>query len=89
MDLLADTRPNQEQISIENQQKEQQRNLFKKAFEQLNLREQEIIFKRQLSEDSQTLEELSQHYKVSRERIRQIEESALKKLKKIIAESIK
>jgi DNA-directed RNA polymerase sigma subunit (sigma70/sigma32) len=35
--------------------------LFKKAFEQLNLREQEIIFKRQLSEDSQTLEELSQH----------------------------
>ena len=74
MDLLADTRPNQEQISIENQQKEQQRNLFKKAFEQLNLREQEIIFKRQLSEDSQTLEELSQHYKVSRERIRQIEE---------------
>jgi RNA polymerase sigma-32 factor len=89
MDLLADTRPNQEQISIENQQKEQKRNLFKKAFEQLNLREQEIIFKRQLSEDSQTLEELSQHYKVSRERIRQIEESALKKLKKIIAESIK
>jgi RNA polymerase sigma-32 factor len=89
MDLLADTRPNQEQISIENQQKEQRRNLFKKAFEQLNLREQEIIFKRQLSEDSQTLEELSQHYKVSRERIRQIEESALKKLKKIIAESIK
>jgi len=89
MDLLADTRPNQEQISIENQQKEQQRSLFKKAFEQLNLREQEIIFKRQLSEDSQTLEELSQHYKVSRERIRQIEESALKKLKKIIAELIK
>lgn len=89
LDLLADTRPNQEQISIENQQKEQRRNLFKKAFEKLNLREQEIIFKRQLSEDSQTLEELSQHYKVSRERIRQIEESALKKLKKIIAESIK
>jgi RNA polymerase sigma-32 factor len=89
LDLIADTRPNQEQISIENQQKEQQRNLFKKAFEQLNLREQEIIFKRQLSEDSQTLEELSQYYKVSRERIRQIEESALKKLKKIIAESIK
>jgi RNA polymerase sigma-32 factor len=89
MDLLADTRPNQEQISIENQQKEQQRNLFKKAFEQLKLREQEIIFKRQLSEDSQTLEELSQHYKVSRERIRQIEESAIKKLKKTIAELIK
>jgi RNA polymerase sigma-32 factor len=89
LDLLVDNRPNQEQISIENQQRNQQRNLFKKAFEKLNLREQEIIFKRQISEDSQTLEELSQHYKVSRERIRQIEEVALKKLKKTISELIK
>ncbi len=89
LDLIADNRPNQEQTSIENQQKNQQRNLFKQAFEKLNPREQEIIFKRQLSEDSQTLEELSQHYKVSRERIRQIEESAIKKLKKTIAELIK
>ena len=89
LDLIADNRPNQEQISIENQQRDQQRNLFKQAFEKLNSREQEIIFKRQLSEDSQTLEELSQHYKVSRERIRQIEESAMKKLKKTIAELIK
>jgi RNA polymerase sigma-32 factor len=89
LDLIADNRPNQEQISIENQQKSQQRNLFKQAFEKLNLREQEIIFKRQISEDSQTLEELSQHYKVSRERIRQIEEVALKKLKKTISELIK
>ena len=89
LDLIADNRPNQEQTSIENQQRDQQRNLFKQAFEKLNSREQEIIFKRQLSEDSQTLEELSQHYKVSRERIRQIEESAIKKLKKTIAELIK
>lgn len=89
LDLIADNRPNQEQTSIENQQRDQQRNLFKQAFEKLNTREQEIIFKRQLSEDSQTLEELSQHYKVSRERIRQIEESAMKKLKKTIAELIK
>lgn len=89
LDLIADNRPNQEQTSIENQQRDQQRNLFKQAFEKLNPREQEIIFKRQLSEDSQTLEELSQHYKVSRERIRQIEESAIKKLKKTIAELIK
>ena len=48
----------------------------------------EIIFKRQLAQDSQTLEELSQHFKVSRERIRQIEENAIKKLKKFITESI-
>jgi len=89
LDLIADSQPNQEQISIDNQQKKHQRELFKKAFETLNPREQEIIFKRQISEDSQTLEELSQHFKVSRERIRQIEEAALKKLKNTIAELIK
>ena len=89
LDYIADSQPNQEQISIENQQRNRQKDLFKKAFEKLNPREQEIIFKRQISEDSQTLEELSQHFKVSRERIRQIEEAALKKLKNTIAELIK
>ncbi len=87
-ELIADDKPSQEQIAIENQEKNYQKTLFKMAFEKLNPREQEIIFKRQLSEDSQTLEELSQHYKVSRERIRQIEENAIKKLKKFINDII-
>jgi len=88
IELMADNSPSQEQIAIENQEKSRQKQLFKKAFETLNPREQEIIFKRQLSEDSQTLEELSQHFKVSRERIRQIEENAIKKLKKTISNLI-
>lgn len=87
-DLMSDEAPSQEEIAIDNQEKSRQRELFKKAFDKLNLREQEIIFKRQLAQDSQTLEELSQHFKVSRERIRQIEENAIKKLKKFITESI-
>ena len=87
-DLMTDNSPSQEQIVIDVQEKSRQRELFKKAFDKLKPREQEIIFKRQLAEDSQTLEELSQHFKVSRERIRQIEENAIKKLKKFIAESI-
>jgi RNA polymerase sigma-32 factor len=87
-ELIADDKPSQEQIAIENQEKNYQKTLFKMAFEKLNPREQEIIFKRQLSEDSQTLEELSQYFKVSRERIRQIEENAIKKLKKFINDII-
>lgn len=88
-DLMIDNNPSQEDIVIENQEKNRQKKLFKIAFDQLNPREQEIILKRQLSDDSSTLEELSQHFKVSRERIRQIEENALKKLKKIISEIVK
>lgn len=87
-ELIADDKPSQEEIVIENQEKNHQKTLFKIAFEKLNPREQEIIFKRQLSEDSQTLEELSQNFKVSRERIRQIEENAIKKLKKFINDLI-
>jgi len=87
-ELIADDKPSQEEIVIENQEKNRQKTLFKIAFEKLNPREQEIIFKRQLSEDSQTLEELSQNFKVSRERIRQIEENAIKKLKKFINDLI-
>ena len=46
----------------------------------LNDREQEIISARKLSEIPKTLEELSKTYKISRERVRQIEEKAFAKL---------
>jgi RNA polymerase sigma-32 factor len=48
----------------------------------LNDREKEIITLRKLSEEPQTLEELSKKYKISRERIRQIETKAFEKLQK-------
>ena len=48
----------------------------------LNEREKEIIFARRLSEEPKTLEELSMKYKISRERIRQIETKAFEKLQK-------
>lgn len=88
IELIADNSPSPEQISIEKQQKSQQRQLFKLALETLNERECDIIFKRQLSENSTTLEELSQQYQVSRERIRQIEENAIRKIKKEISRLI-
>ena len=46
----------------------------------LNDREKEIIEARRLAENPKTLEELSQKYKISRERIRQIETRAFEKL---------
>ena len=48
----------------------------------LNEREREIIISRRLSEEPKTLEELSKRYKISRERIRQIETKAFEKLQK-------
>ena len=56
--------------------------IFNKSLEVLNEREKEIIKNRHLIESPLTLEELSKLYQVSRERIRQIEESAINKIKK-------
>lgn len=82
VDLMASNDESQEQTAIHNQEKSRQEQMFKTAFATLNEREKDILLKRQMSENSLTLEELSQLYKVSRERIRQIEESAILKIKK-------
>lgn len=84
VDLMASNDPSQEDIAIDNQETSRQHASFKKAFLTLNEREQDILLKRQMSDKSMTLEDLSQIYKVSRERIRQIEENAIKKIKKIV-----
>lgn len=65
---------------------EQRRELLAKAITELNEREQHILTERRLSEDPKTLEELSQVYAVSRERIRQIEVRAFEKLQKRMRE---
>ena len=79
---LASDEESQEQIAIHNQEKSRQETALQNALKTLNEREKDILFKRQLSENPMTLEELSQIYKVSRERIRQIEENAINKIKK-------
>ncbi|MBL6664393.1 MAG: RNA polymerase factor sigma-32 [Rickettsiales bacterium] len=84
-DMMVADQPSQEELVIQNQEMSRQKELFVKAFKTLNDREKDILTKRQLSETSMTLEELSQIYKVSRERIRQIEENAIKKIKKLVA----
>jgi RNA polymerase sigma-32 factor len=68
--------------SFESQQElELRRSLLIEAMCDLNEREKEIISSRQLSDEPKTLEELSKIFKVSRERVRQIEVKAFEKLR--------
>ena len=79
-DLLSDERENQEQIFSYNEEISKKKKLMIESLKHLKDREKNIIVKRRLLETPKTLEELSQEYKVSRERIRQIETRAFEKL---------
>ena len=83
-DLLEDETKNQETILGERQELEKRRQLLKEALGTLNERERHIFLERRLSEEPQTLEELSLHYKISRERVRQIEVRAFEKVQNAI-----
>ena len=79
-DLLTDDRENQETLFEKHEEKTIRSKLMIDALNLLKNREKEIIIKRRLTDNPMTLEDLSQEYKVSRERIRQIENRAFEKL---------
>ena len=81
-DWLIDDSLDQELIISQKQEYDDKKELLKDAMKILNEREKEIIVERRLSESPKTLEELSKKYKISRERIRQIETKAFEKLQK-------
>ncbi|MDE2411052.1 MAG: RNA polymerase sigma factor RpoH [Sphingomonadales bacterium] len=81
-DLLEDSGPLQDQIVEDAQEASNRHALLVEALDSLNERERHILTQRRLIEDPQTLEELSQEYNVSRERVRQIEVRAFEKLQK-------
>ena len=82
LDWIVDDKKDQElQLSYE-QELTKKKELMNSAMNVLNLREKEILTARRLSEDVATLEDLSKKYKVSRERVRQIESKAFEKLQK-------
>ena len=60
----------------------QRQNLLKDSIKILNEREREILYSRRLNDEPTTLEDLSKKYKISRERVRQIENKAFEKLQK-------
>mgnify|MGYP000061579145 CR=1 FL=1 len=79
-DMLTDERDNQETQYVNHQEKNIRNKMMLEALDYLKPREKDIIIKRRLTENPKTLEDLSQEYKVSRERIRQIETRAFEKL---------
>ena len=81
-DWLVDESLDQELIVSQKQEYDDKKELLNSAMNILNEREKEIINARRLSEEPKTLEELSKKYKISRERIRQIETKAFEKLQK-------
>ena len=81
-DWLQDDRPLQDETTAEAQEASLRHEMLVEAMDSLNEREKHILTERRLTDDPQTLEELSQVYDVSRERIRQIEVRAFEKLQK-------
>ncbi|KEO88034.1 RNA polymerase sigma 70 [Erythrobacter sp. JL475] len=81
-DWLTDDRPLQDEVVADAEEADVRHEMLVEAMKSLNEREQHILTERRLTEKPQTLEELSQVYDVSRERIRQIEVRAFEKLQK-------
>ncbi len=81
-DWLADDDQGQARDYADRQEFDARMDLLTQAMEDLNEREKHILSERRLSDEPKTLEELSQVYNVSRERIRQVEVRAFEKLQK-------
>jgi RNA polymerase sigma-32 factor len=83
-DWLVDTDPLQDERVADAQESQVRHELLVEAMKALNDREKHILTERRLTDEPKTLEELSQVYEVSRERIRQIEVRAFEKLQKAL-----
>ena len=88
-DWIVDDSLDQELKISQSQELTERKKLMNSSMKVLNLREKEILVARKLSENVATLEVLSKKYKVSRERVRQIETKAFEKLQNAILNSAK
>tara|TARA_Y100001970_G_scaffold60422_1_gene76914 strand:+ start:33 stop:926 length:894 start_codon:yes stop_codon:yes gene_type:complete len=88
-DWLVDKNMDQEVSFAQQEEMENRKDLLKDSISILNEREREILYSRRLTDDPLTLEDLSKKYKISRERIRQIENKAFEKLQKHMINSAK
>jgi RNA polymerase sigma-32 factor len=84
MDGLADDRLNQEEILGEIQEAAILERNVSQALTRLNEKERYIIEHRVTADEPLTLQEIANHFSISRERVRQIEEGALKKMKSLL-----
>ncbi len=81
-DWLADDGPLADELLADSEERDQRHGLLVAAMASLNERERDILTQRRLIDEPETLEELSQRYGISRERVRQIEVRAFEKLAK-------
>ena len=81
-DWLTDDEPGQAETYANRQEFDSRMELLQEAMADLSEREQHILQERRLTDEPKTLEELSEVYNVSRERIRQIEVRAFEKIQK-------
>jgi RNA polymerase sigma-32 factor len=88
IDYVKDSRPSHELVMANAQEKMKRRSILMKAMENLNDRELYIIKERKLKEEPTTLDDLSQHFGISKERVRQIESRAFDKLQEHVMAQI-
>ena len=88
-DWIASDDLDQELFVSQKQEMDEKKSLLQQSIKILNDREREILKDRKLSNQPKTLEELSKKYKISRERIRQIETKAFEKLQKAMLNATK
>jgi RNA polymerase sigma-32 factor len=81
-DWLVDEQESQEETIAEREEMSDRKALLANALKTLNERERHILIERRLKDEATTLEDLSQRYRISRERVRQIEVRAFEKLQK-------
>jgi DNA-directed RNA polymerase, sigma subunit (sigma70/sigma32) len=88
-DWVVDKEMDQELKFAQKDELDKRKDLLKDSIKILNDREKEILHSRRLTDDPLTLEDLSKKFKISRERIRQIENKAFEKLQKHMLNSAK
>ena len=88
-DMLVDEDMDQEERLVERDEMSLRQQLLMDAMSVLNDREKHILTERRLKDEPATLEDLSQEYKISRERVRQIEVRAFEKLQKAMKNAMK
>lgn len=86
--MLVDDTTNQEETYAEEEELSNRKTLLNEAMKSLKPREREILVERRLKDKPATLEELSQTYNISRERIRQIEVRAFEKLQELVQSTV-
>ena len=88
LDLLQDGRPDQEELVAQKEERRIQERSVHDAVKRLSEKERYVITNRIMADDPLTLREVGNHLHLSRERVRQIESEALKKLKREMSRNI-